>query len=109
MLTLEEAKNLLAQCKRDELRDHAFGDTEICWTNAAGVEVANGYFGGSFPGCVDFVGAQTFSGADASALRKLGITGTIERNDSAGPDQYQEGQTMPGLTREGVRAELEKR
>ena len=54
-------------------------------------------------------GAQeivTFDGKEGRELLACGSTVLSTRNDSTGPDSYQEGQTMPGLTMEGVREEL---
>ena len=109
-MTLEEAKKLINSCTRHELRDHAFGDSEVYWEKD-GKEVADGYYGrnascGSINEYVDGkpVGVEwSFSGREALELRKCGTTGGIERNDSTGPDRYQEGACMPSLTLEGVR------
>jgi hypothetical protein len=46
-----------------------------------------------------------FRGKDAAEVRNCGKL-QVERNDETGPDEYIEGQTMPGLTLEGVRQEL---
>jgi len=101
-MTLDEAKKLLTECIREELRDHAFGDAEVYWMKD-GQEEAAGYFGSKAE--VEIRGT-IFKGPDAHELRKCGTIGAVERNDSTGPDQYVEGQCMPGLTIEGVRKEL---
>lgn len=96
-MEINEAKELLDLCEREELRDHAFGDREVFWT-FDGVEVAGGYFGGVsknvwiyryFPG-IDF-GDQceqiaSFDDDDAYELVKCGKLKHIERNDMQGND-----------------------
>jgi hypothetical protein len=101
-MTLDEAKRILNECVRSELRDHAFGDAEVYWEDD-GEEVAFGYFGQT-----SSVGGDgwSFEGREADELRKCGRTGLIERNDETGPSMYQEGKCMPSLTLEGVREEL---
>ncbi len=106
-MTFEEAKALLSQSVRDELRDHAFGDREIYWTTVGGEDVASGYCGEGISSVT--VGDSYFIGEQAVELIRLGHTGKIERNDSTGPDEYQDGQVMPGLTPRGVADELTKR
>jgi hypothetical protein len=115
-LNKEEARTILSTLKRSELRDHAFGDREIFWEDADGKVVAEGYVGEGTP-CVgttdkdeDFAYDFKFSFIDRDALDlvKCGTRGVIERNDSTGPDRYQDGKCMPGLTLEGVRKELTK-
>ena len=109
--SLEEAKAFLNTCTREELRDHAFGDTEVGWM-INGREVASGYFGSTSKiiSIISETGKSVWccKGTDAQELRNTGTLGKVERNDETGPDQYQEGYTMPGLTLEGVRAELTK-
>lgn len=46
-MTLEEAKQVLSESIREELRDHAFGDREIFWLDSKGQEIASGYMSGS--------------------------------------------------------------
>lgn len=104
-VTFEQAKELLAGCTRSELRDHAFGDREIYWSNAADESVGSGYSGSS--GAEVAVGDSVFHGEEAEQLVVLGTIGKVERNDSTGPDEFEEGECMPGLTLEGVRKELE--
>lgn len=116
-MTFEEAKQFLAEAVRGELRDHAFGDCEVTWEKDGKV-VGFGYFGGAKPGVTVFPEGDgqdeedgkkkpsfEFEGNEAHELRKCGKL-EVERNDSTGPDTYREGATMPGLTREGVLAEL---
>ncbi len=105
-MTLDEAKALLATCERDELRDHAFGDCEVYWMKGE-TEIASGYFGGE--DAEVHIGETVFIGVAAGELRTLGMRGFVERNDSTGPDTYQEGECQPGLTLEGVQKELEGR
>lgn len=113
-MDLEAAIELLNTCTRDELRDHSFGDREISWMRA-GWEVASGYFGSSrsvfIPdGGKNAQGLQTgtsFTGAEAERLSQCGTKASYTRNDSTGPDAYQDGQCLPELTLEGVRKELE--
>lgn len=102
-MNFEEAKTLLNSCERSELRDHAFGDTEICWV-LDGAEVADGYFGNKIASVS--VGGRSFFRDEARELRKCGKLVTIERNDTTGPEEYQEGVTMHLLTPEGVLEEL---
>ena len=118
-MTFDEAKKLLSASIRSELRDHAFGDREIYWDNSDGHEVAQGYLGG---GEHDYVGvchtpidhtsnkphpgSTPFLGEEARELARLGKFGAVERNDSTGPDQYRDGDCMPGLTLAGVFQEL---
>lgn len=66
--------------------------------------VASGYFGGRTEEVA--IGKSVFNGADARALRECGTRGLVERNDSTGPDDYREGECMPGLTPEGVLDEI---
>lgn len=112
-MTREEAKALLSQCRREELRDHAFGDREVTWFDDQGRERGFAYFGGAAadlsiygeggPEAGRVVG---FAGRDARELAGCGKSVVVERNDLTGPDDYEEGACMPGLTLEGVRAEL---
>jgi hypothetical protein len=104
-LSMEAAKKILDNAVRYELRDHAFGDTEVTW-EVDGVEVGGGYFGTTYDVWIGDIG---FHGADAKLLRNCGKNLVVERNDETGPDRYTEGVTMPGLTIEGVRNELEGR
>jgi len=103
-LSLVDASALLASCERSELRDHAFGDTEVTWTDPEGTVVADGYFGGT---ASVVVAGTSFDGEDARALRDCGSLAAVGRNDETGPDEWREGEAMPGLTAEAVRAELE--
>jgi hypothetical protein len=108
-MKLEQAKEILSRANRYELRDHAFGDTEISWV-IDDKQIADGYFNG----IDDYVSVRgyfpniptTFKNNEAHQLRDCGASVSIERNDETGPSQYQEGVIMPGLTSEGVRQEL---
>jgi hypothetical protein len=107
-MELEEAKKLLDSATRHELRDHAFGDTEVYWVLGK-KEIACGYFGGGQDGVSVFKPAEdstSFSGEEARVLRECGTLGDVERNDETGPNEFIEGKTEPGLTLEGVREEL---
>jgi hypothetical protein len=105
--TYDDAVKLLSTAIRDELRDHAFGDREIYWTNEFEHQVATGYVGSG--GCeIDFLGFDVhFEEDQYRDLINLGQVGKVERNDETGPDEYAEGECLPGLTLEGVRKELE--
>lgn len=107
-MTKEEAFEKLSQCERHELRDHAFGDREITWIKNDLV-VAAGYFGSTCN--IGFVLEKEyfyFEGHDAVYLSSAGTVSSIERNDSTGPEKYEDGVVMPSLTLEGVRKELEE-
>jgi hypothetical protein len=54
----------------------------------------------------DVIDIGEFKNADARELRHCGTEGQVERNDETGPEDYQEGVTMPGLTLEGVLKEI---
>lgn len=103
--TVEEARIVLSTCVRSELRDHAFGDMEVTWTDRQGNVVADGYFGSG--GASVYFDGSSFEGNDARALRDSGVVGEISRNDSTGPEDFREGEIMPGLTLAGVLKELE--
>jgi hypothetical protein len=104
-MNIQEATEFLNKCMRDELRDHAFGDAEVSWFLDE-EEVAFGYFGSRDESTSVAIGEHTFKGADARQLRCCGASERIARNDETGPNTYQEGMCMPGLTLEGVRKEL---
>lgn len=79
-MTLDEAVAFLSGCVRDELRDYAFGDSEVSWLDDRGVVVADGYFGRLSR--VSLVGKNVvFGDADARKLRDVGRRGGVERND----------------------------
>lgn len=111
-MNIDEAKVLLNACEREELRDHAFGDAEVYWMKGEGddrKEVAFGYFGGGSTTGITIKGEDdevSFEGADARALRNCGTTGHVERNDETGPDTFNEGNVMPGLSKGDVFHEL---
>lgn len=104
------AKQILNTCIKHELRDHAFGDVEVEWYDGE-VNVGNGYFSSlhSEVSVTDHATGVTgdFKGYEAHELRKCFASDRAERNDSTGPDEFKLGKTMPGLTKEGVRKELE--
>lgn len=104
-MDVNEAKEILDSCDRQELRDHAFGDMEITWTRA-GFEIAYG-FGGRECG-VTMVGGESFEGDQARKLVHCGTLTQAERNDEVGPPDFVSGRVMPGLTREAVKQDLMK-
>jgi hypothetical protein len=103
-VTFDNAKLILAGCTRSELRDHAFGDREIYWTSPSGEPIASGY--SSDDGQEVYIEETTFYSTEAVELFACGTLGTVERNDSAGPDEYKDGACMPGLTLGGVLREI---
>lgn len=115
-MNLQEAKDILSTCERQESRDHAFGDVEVYWIREnqemqQDEEVATGYFGGgsasvsvALPGTTDQF--AHFEGLEAKELRAYGVVGHISRNDETGPDVFVEGYTAPGLSLADVRKEL---
>lgn len=103
-MNLDNAKLVLNDCTREELRDHAFGDVEVFWFKD-GKEIATGYFGGVHAG-VTLTPMTSFHDDKARELRNCGTLGQVDRNDETGPDEFTEGQIMPGLTKEGVRREI---
>lgn len=102
-MTLDEAIAFLSGCTRDELQDHAFGDAEIYWLKD-GIEVADGYWGPAERAV--HIGDHVFRDPEVRRLFGCGTPGTIERNDATGPEEYVAGETMQGLTPEGVLDEL---
>lgn len=109
-MDFSEAKEFLSGCVREELRDHAFGDTEVFWKKH-GSHVAGGYFGGGqadvwFSSSEDEPSIDSFTGNEARELRNCGSEGHVERNDETGPDTFVEGYIMPGLTKEAVLEEI---
>jgi len=127
-MTLNKAKVLLSTAVRSELRDHAFGDREIYW-DVNGKEVASGYFGCDSSVSIKFKETTctrhcrvefdehseecikdscycTFDGKEAEELAACGVMVSIERTDETGPDEFVQGQIMPGLTKEGVLREI---
>ena len=109
-MTEAEVKALLDTCVRHELVDHAFGDAEVEWFDKQEAKVASGYYGGDradvLGGDGEYEGKFCYEGREARQFRKCGTLGVRERNDQTGPDQYQEGACLPGLTLHGVRSEL---
>ncbi len=112
-ISLADAISLLNSCTRGELRDHAFGDREVSWTDDAGNIVGFYCNSGRWPHPVyvtrfDEAGeeTETVEFAATSQIMNTGNVVLIERNDSTGPDEYRDGACMPGLTLEGVRREL---
>lgn len=113
-MNFDEAKELLEGCVRHELRDHAFGDTEVTWRKD-GVIVAHGYFSGSSAYVTiasdlpegDPMGVSTsFHGDLSREMRNCGTEGSISRNDETGPDDFVEGDIQPGLSIGDVFTEL---
>lgn len=109
-MDLAEAKEILNSCVREELRDHAFGDVEVFWYKG-GVLVANGYFSAGQNDSITFIFEEkqpraSFYVEEARELRNCGTDGVVFRNDTVGPDEFVEGQIMPGLTKEAILKEL---
>lgn len=105
-MDLEMAKQLLGTAWKHELRDHAFGDCEVEWYDGdENVTIASGYFSGTTREVSFNVGGE-FRGDEADALRQCFASEVTERNDMMGPDEFEVGKVMPGLTKEGVRKEL---
>jgi len=111
-LNILEVKVLLDQCKRNELRDHAFGDREIYWLHPTLGYIAFGYSGPNVEFTMNNEKGEAIefnpplSETDIRSLFTHGNPDKIIRNDSTGPDTYQEGKVMPGLTLEGVLREI---
>ncbi len=110
-ISLADAKALLNTCARSELRDHAFGDREVSWTDDDGHELGFYCNSGRAPHMVYVERYEDGKKVEAAefhdySLLKCGKSARIERNDSTGPDTYQDGACMPGLTLAGVRKEL---
>lgn len=105
-MDLSEARELLKDTARLELRDHAFGDREVTWTKKDGL-VAEGYFGGGDAGVWFTYLPNSFEGDDARTLLECG-TLIVARNDQTGPKTFVESKVMPGLTKEAVLDELTK-
>lgn len=106
-MELEQAVEILEGCERWELRDHAFGDTEVTWTKEE-TQIASGYFSGSITDVcfgADYLWVK-FEGDDARRLRECGTESHVSRNDETGPDDYTEGDIMPGLSKGDVYHEL---
>lgn len=91
-MTFEEAKKLLNNCRKDELRDHAFGDAEVGFYLGE-KHIAEGYYGKDSSISIlsdDQSGATDteFRGKEADELRNCGSSKNIARNDSTGPDTF---------------------
>lgn len=108
-MDIDEAKTLLDDCDRIELRDHAFGDVEVTWEKE-GVIVATGEFSRQHAQVWIAMGEGnppvTFRGELGRPLRECGTLMTVHRNDETGPDEFKEGEILPGLTKEAVRDEI---
>lgn len=102
--TKEEVIANLGNYRKFLLKDHAFGDMEIEIETPNGDSVGDGYVGGGRASLeIEGVG---FSGSEVQQILKKIPLGGVERNDSTGPDEFELGKTMPGLTLEGVHKEL---
>lgn len=107
-MDVEIAKEVLNTCERRELRDHAFGDSEVFWV-LDGKKIADGYFGKSSAYVtINSDPSVKFENEEARQLQECGTLAKIDRNDTTGPEEYAEGVVMPGLTKEGVLDELTK-
>lgn len=106
-MNLEEAKALLRTAVKFELRDHAFGDCEVTWYKED-TEIADGYFGGGrrYVAITSVDPGYVFDDAEADELRKCFASEQTSRNDETGPDDFEIGRVMPGLTLDGVKKEL---
>ena len=103
-MDLSDARQRLVGTTRHELRDHAFGDREVTWVKN-GTLIASGYFGGG-AGHVSFHAASiSFVDNEARSLLDCG-TLEVSRNDETGPDEFTEGDVMPGLSKGDVYHEL---
>jgi len=109
MILFNAAKELLEKCERSELRDHAFGDSEVTW-RLGDVIVADGGDGRDPYVCVTNDGhveiVAEFNGDEARTLLRCGRVGRIERNDSTGPEDFVPGRCMEALSLRGVFREL---
>lgn len=78
----ELARTILAGSVRDEVADHAFGDSEYLWRDVMGKEVASGYSGRSGTdvtvNATEEYASTTFNGP---GLVDLGKRGRFARND----------------------------
>ena len=84
-VTYEQAIELLSNCDRSELRDHAFGDKEVYFQTKDGNSVAEGYSGSSaVTVCID---GTEFTDSEARHLLTLGTLINVERNDAGGDDE----------------------
>lgn len=106
-MNLEEAKTILNSAEKMELRDHAFGDCEIVWTEGSN-QVAHGYFSGQEHSVSMSVCKAVFEGSEADELRECFSSEKVERNDVMGPEDFEIGRVMPGLTKQNVFEELTK-
>jgi hypothetical protein len=90
-LTLEDAKQFLAQYNRWTLSDGTFGGSDVGWTDDNGKQVAHGWFEGNIAQVgIDISHplssevAFEFKGDDAGELRYCGKSSRFEKND---PDE----------------------
>ena len=88
-MTFDLAKEILKECTRDELRDHAFGDKELYWKDKFGHLIATGYVSSSDSDCGMTGFDVIFTGSEARELAKLGKLGQVERNDSMEDDDVE--------------------
>lgn len=84
-VTYEQAIELLSECNRSELRDHAFGDKEVYFETKDGNSVAEGYSGSSAVSVN--IGETEFVDDEARHLLTLGTLVNVERNDAGGDDE----------------------
>lgn len=86
--TFKEIEQLLSECDRSELSDHAFSDREIYWTRKDSEEmVAEGYAGRSYSLWVNLNGKNiNLEGDECKNLLNLGTFKCAVRNDSGGSD-----------------------
>lgn len=83
-VSFEEAKELLANCTRQELHDRTFGDTEVYFYNTqSGTPEAEGYTG-MIATSVRLSTGETFEGQLAEALLQQGKLTGRAYNDGSG-------------------------
>lgn len=90
-MPLECAKEFLAACTRNELRDDAFGDSEIFWKREDR-QVACGYISRDSKSVgveeTKQFAATNFEGAEAITLEDLGQPGKFWKNDAGDPREW---------------------
>lgn len=90
VVTLAEAKALLDDSQREELRDHAFGDTEYFWKKN-GIIVADGYSSYEVTDVTVWIEGEPttkgdFDGDEAKSLLNCGTLTQTWQNDT-GPQE----------------------
>lgn len=82
-ISIEDAKAILTDCTRNELRDYAFGDKEVTFVNKGDI-VAEGYEGtvGTYLTVFHDGSETSFTGVDALTLLHYGQLGVVSFNNS---------------------------